>query len=214
MEPTVLVTLIISAAFTVLACFAGSTKRTIHLLVLQATAIGFVGLMSCIVNLIIGLHLEALIDFFASFSEWFACAIVSPLIIYWGMVNTKNEVDQPIIGMRMMVIAVIAIAVSCLVLGSGFLFQVPLHLEVLPFVSFMLALSILLITTRKDPLKILIGFNMAETALYPLISKSPLVLIPFILAIMIFVNIVGVFVISEAYKEYGTSLIDKWRWND
>lgn len=214
MEIAVLLALMTSTVFTMMACFARNTKRTIHFLVLQATAIGFVELMYCLVNLILGLQIEALIDFFATFAEWFSCAIVSPLIIYWGMMKTEDNGDQPIIGARNAAIVVVAMTLAYLILGRWLLFPLPPKFEPLPFSVFMFSLSVFLMATRKDPLKILVGLNMAENALYPLIAESPLSLIPFILALMIFVNVVGVFVITQAYREYETLSITKWRWTD
>ncbi len=72
MEVIVFITLIISSVLTVLAFFAGNTKRIIYLLVLQAGGIGFFALMTCIVNLVVGLQFEALISFFMAFLEWFS----------------------------------------------------------------------------------------------------------------------------------------------
>lgn len=212
MEIIVLLALITSTLITIMACFARSTKRTIHFLVLQATAIGFVELMYCLINLILGLQFEALIDFFATFAEWFSCAIVSPLIIYWGMMKTQNNVDQPVIGTRNATVLVIAMTLAYLTLGTWLLFLLPPKFEAFPFTAFMLSLSVFFMTTRKDSLKILVGLNMAENALYPLIAESPLGLIPLMLLLMIFVNVVGVFVIREAYREYGTLSVTKWRW--
>ena len=214
MEAVVFITLLIAAAFTVCAFFAGSTKRIIHLLVLQAGGIGFFALMICIVDLWVGLQFEALTVFFMAFSEWFSCAIISPLILYWGMVKTKNQEDKPSIGFRNSVAVVALIAIISVVVGVGVLSTLPAQFEVLPFTFFIFAISIGIIITRKDSLKILVAFNMAETALYPLIVESPIGVIPFMLVIMIFTNIVGVFVISEAYKEYGTLSIDEWRWKE
>jgi hypothetical protein len=214
MEIIVFITLIISSALTVLAFFAGNTKRIIHLLVLQAGGIGFFALMTCIVNLVVGLQFEALIAFFMAFSEWFSCAIISPLIIYWGMVNTKNQQDKPNIGFRNSVIAVVLIAIVSVAVGIGVVLTLPPAFEVLPFTFFIFAISIGIIVTRKDPIKILVAFNMAETALYPMMVESPIGIIPFMLAIMIFTNIVGVYVISQAYKEYGSLSIDDWRWKE
>ena len=214
MEVVVFITLLVSAAFTVLAFFAGSTKRIIHLFVLQAGAIGFFALMICIVDLVVGLQFEALIVFFMAFFEWFSCAIISPLIIYWGMVKTKNQEDKPSIGFRNSLVAVALITIVSIVVGIGVLFTWPAQFEVLPFTFFIFAVSIGIIVTRKDPLKILVAFNMAETALYPLMVESPITIIPFMLAIMIFTNVVGVFVISEAYKEYGTLSINEWSWKE
>jgi hypothetical protein len=78
----------------------------------------------------------------------------------------------------------------------------------------MFSLSVFITATRADPLKILVGLNMAENALYPLFAESPLVLIPFMLGLMIFVNAVGVFIITEAYRDYGVLSIREWRWTD
>jgi hypothetical protein len=214
MEPIVFITLLVSAAFTVLAFFAGSTKRIIHMLVLQAGAIGFFALMTCIVNLVVGLQFEALLTFLLAFSEWFSCAIISPLIIYWGMIKTKNQEDKPSIGFKNSVIAIVLLALISVAVAIGVAFTLPAQFEVLPFTFFIFAISIGIIITRKDPIKILVGFNMAETALYPLIVESPVGIIPFMLVIMVFTNLVGVFVISEAYKEYGTLSINEWSWTE
>ncbi len=211
MEIVVLITLLISAVITVFAFFAGNSKRIIKLLVIQAGGIGFFALMVCIVNLVVGLQFEALISFLMAFSEWFSCAIISPLIIYWGMVKTKNQYDKPSIGFRNSLVAVALIAIVSVAVGVGVFLNLPPQFEVLPFTFFIFAVSIGIIVTRKDPLKILVAFNMAETSLYPLMVESPITIIPFMLGIMIFTNIVGVFVISEGYKEYGSLSIDDWR---
>jgi len=212
MELIVVIALATATLFTALASFAQTTKRMIYFLSLQAAAVGFVELMYCLINLILGLHVEALIDFFATFAEWFSCAVVFPLIIYWGMTHTENFVDQPLTGTRSAALLVVAIALSHLTLGWWLMFLLPIRLETLPFCALMLSLSVFVMATRKDPLKILAGLNMAENALYPLLAESPLSVIPFMLGLMIFVNLVAVFVIVEAYREYGALLITKWRW--
>ena len=212
MELIVVIALATATLFTALASFAKTTKRMIYFLSLQAAAVGFVELMYCLINLIVGLHVEALISFLATFTEWFSCAVVSPLIIYWGMTQTENFVDQPIAGTRSAALLIIAMALSHLILGWWFIFLLPTKLETLPFSALMLSLSVFVMATRRDPLKILAGLNMAENALYPLLAKSPLSVIPFILGLMIFVNLAAVFVVAHAYREYGTLLITKWKW--
>ena len=209
MEIIVLVTLAASTFATSLACFARDTRQAIHFLFIQAAVIGFVELMYCLINLIVGLHIEALINFFAAFAEWFSCAVVVPLIIYWGMIKTENMIDKPVISIRRITILVVAIAVLHMIF---LLFSLPAKLDVLPFSLLMFSISAFFMTTRRDPLKILVGLNMAENALYPLLAESPVSLVPIMLALMIFVNIVGVFVITEAYREYGTLSITEWRW--
>jgi len=212
MEIIVLVTLAASTFATSLACFARDTRQAIHFLFIQAAVIGFVELMYCLINLLVGLHIEALINFFATFAEWFSCAVVVPLIIYWGMIKTENMIDKPVISIQRIIILVVAIAVLHMILWIFLLFSLPAKLDVLPFGLLMFSLSVFLMTTRRDPLKILVGLNMAENALYPLLAESPVSLVPVMLALMIFVNIVGVFVITEAYREYGTLSITEWRW--
>ena len=212
MEIIVLVTLAVSTFATSLACFTHDTRQAIHFLFIQAAVIGFVELMYCLINLLVGLHIEALINFFATFAEWFSCAVVVPLIIYWGMIKTENMIDKPVISIQRIIILVVAIAVLHMILWIFLLFSLPAKLDVLPFSLLMFSLSVFLMTTRRDPLKILVGLNMAENALYPLLAESPVSLVPIMLALMIFVNIVGVFVITEAYREYGTLSITEWRW--
>ncbi len=211
METIVVVALTISTFATSCGIFAKTTRQMICLLSFQAAALGLVELIFCLVNLIMGLGFEALIDFFATFAEWFSAAAISPLVIYWGMIKTENVSDKPIVNVRRGGILLIAIVVSNIILSiftSSFL---PAKIDALPFVAFMFSLSIFTIAARVDPLKILVGLNMAENSLYPLFAESPLALIPFILTLMVFVNIVGVFIITEAYRDYETMSIRKWR---
>jgi hypothetical protein len=214
METFVIAALTISTLATAFGVFAKTTRQLIRLLSIQAAAIGLVELMFCLINLLTGLGFEALIDFFATFAEWFSSAVMSPLIIYWGMVKTENMSDQPVVTARRGGMLLAAIVISNVILSiftSSFL---PAKIDALPFVALMFSLSVFITATRADPLKILVGLNMAENAFYPLFAESPLVLIPFMLGLMIFVNVVGVFIIIEAYRDYGVLSIRKWRWTD
>jgi len=212
MEISVLASLAISLFFTVLGSLSQTSKRTVIFLALQAASIGFVEFMYCLINLVIGLHMEALIDFLAAFIEWFTCAVVIPLIIYWGIMKTEDISEQPIVGGGRLIALSVVLTILCLIVGDLSSSVMPKNLETSPFVVFMFASSCILMAYRRDPLKILAGLNMAENAFYPLLAESPLNLIPFMLALMVFVNIVGVFITIEAYREYGTTLISKWRW--
>jgi len=214
METIVIAALTISTLATAFGVFAKTTRQLIRLLSIQAAAIGLVELMFCLMNLLTGLGFEALVDFFATFAEWFSAAAMSPLIIYWGMVKTENMSDQPVVTPRRGGILLAAIVISNIILSiftSSFL---PAKIDALPFIALMFSLSVFITATRADPLKILVGLNMAENALYPLFAESPLVLIPFMLGLMIFVNAVGVFIIIEAYRDYGVLSIRRWRWTD
>jgi len=214
MEAIVIATLTIATFATAFGVFMKTTRQLIRLLSIQAAAIGLIELMFGLINLLTGLGFEALIDFFATFAEWFSSAVVSPLIIYWGMVKTENVNDQPVVNIRRGGIVFIAIVISNLLLCTLTSSFLPAKINALPYVALMFSLSIFITVTRVDPLKILVGLNMAENALYPLFAESPLVLIPFMLTLMIFVNVVGVFIIKEAYRDYGTMSIRKWVWTD
>jgi hypothetical protein len=214
METIVVVALIISTFATAFGVFGKTTRQLIRLLSIQAAAIGLVELTFCLINLLTGLGFEVLVDFFATFAEWFSAAAISPLIIYWGMVKTENMSEQPVVTARRGGILLAAIVISNVILSiftSSFL---PAKIDALPFIALMFSLSVFITATRADPLKILVGLNMAENALYPLFAESPLVLIPFMLGLMIFVNAVGVFIIIEAYRDYGVLSTKKWRWTD
>ncbi len=211
MELTILASLVVSTFFTALGAFSHTTKRAIGFLALQAASIGFVELVYCLLELITGLHMEALISFLAVFIEWFTSAAVSPLIIYWGMIKTENISEKPLVNNKKALASIVTLTVLWLIFGSLFSNLLPKRLDILPLTALMLLFSSFLIVYRKDPLKILVGLNMAENSLYPLIAESPISLVPFILGLMVFVNIVGVFVVMEAYREYGTILLSKWR---
>jgi len=212
MEPIAIATLIVSTLVTLCGVFAKTTKQLIRLLAVQAAALGLVELVSCLINLILGLGFEALVDFFATFSEWFAAAVITPLIIYWGMIKTENVHDEPVINIKRVSLILVAIVILSLILSSFVSQFFPEKIDALPFVALMFSVSVFIIATRTDPLKILVGLNMAENALYPMFAESPLFLIPFILALMIFVNLVGVFIIVEAYRDYRVISVKAWRW--
>ncbi|MEM1660177.1 MAG: hypothetical protein QXR17_03395 [Candidatus Bathyarchaeia archaeon] len=211
METIIIATLVISTFATLSGIFVKTTRQIICLLSFQAAVIGLFKLIFCLTNLIMGLNFEALTDFFATFAEWFSAAVISPLIIYWGMMKTENISDKPVVNIRRGGMVIVAIVVSniilCIFTSSFF----PAKINVLPFVALMFSISIFISATRTDPLKILVGLNMAENALFPLFAESPLFIIPFILLLMIFVNLVGVFVIVEAYRDYGNISVKAWR---
>jgi len=214
MELVVIATLIMSTVVTFCGIFAKTTKQLIRLLAVQAATLGLVEMILCLINLILGLGFEALVDFFATFSEWFAAAVITPLIIYWGMIKTENMRDEPVINVKRVGLVLVAIVILSLILSVFASRFLPEKIDVLPFVALMFSISVFIIATRTDPLKILVGLNMAENALYPLFAESPLFLIPFILALMIFVNLVGVFIIIEAYRDYKAISVKAWRWTE
>ncbi|MEM1587036.1 MAG: hypothetical protein QXX99_06355 [Candidatus Bathyarchaeia archaeon] len=212
MEILSTITLIVSAFVTALGCFAESTRRTIIFLSIQAIAMGSVTLVRCLIDLIAGLNVEALIHFFIAFAEWFSAAVVIPLILYWGVVKTENIVDTPIIGARRLAILVTSAATLYIALWMTQPKILQEEIMTLSFCMLMFSFSVFLMVTRRDSLKILAGLNMAENSLYPLLSEIPLMLVPFILTLMIFVTAMGTYIIVEAYQDHGTILVDCWRW--
>ena len=130
------------------------------------------------------------------------------------MIKTENVNDEPMFNIKRGGLLLITIVALNVILSIYVLHYLPQKINVLPFVALMFSLSIFIVATRADPLKILVGLNMAENALYPLFAESPLFIIPFILLLMIFVNLVGVFVIVEAYRDYGSISVKKWRWTE
>ncbi len=210
MDPAIVVTLIIATGATIITLFARNTRQAILFLSLQAIAIGTVDLVSSFLDLVLGLHLEALTGFSITFAEWFACAIVIPLIIHLGMLKTENLADRPVGGVRRAAVCVAAAVIPYAILLSPYV-SFPVNLEAVPFSMLMFSLSVFFMVSREDPLKILVGLNMAENALYPLFSQSPLFLIALILVLMVFVTAAGVYIVIEAYRDYGTLSIKKWR---
>jgi len=214
MEMIVIIALTTAIFVTAFGVLMRTTRQLIRLLSIQAATIGIVELALCFVDLLTGLKFEALIDFFATFAEWFASAAISPLIIYWCMTRTENVSDQLVTGTKKARILFSAVVVSSTILCIFTSSLLPSEISSLPFVALMLSIAILISATRVDPLKILIGLNMAENALYPIFAESPLVLIPFMLGSMIFVNVAGVFIITEAYRDFGVMSIREWRFTD
>lgn len=212
MDPIIIATLIVPVIATSYAVFAKTTKQLIYILAIQAATLGFMELILCLINLILGWGYEALVDFFVAFTEWFSAAIISPLIIYWGMIKTENVYEESNIKRDSLIL--VAIVALNAVLSIYTANHLPQKIQVLPFVALMFSLSIFIITMRTDPLKILAGLNMAENALYPFFAESPLFIIFFILVLMIFVNLVGVYIIVEAYRDYGSLSVKKWRWRE
>lgn len=211
MELIVYLALFVSVIATFLGVISKDSKRTVYFLAIQAAAIGFVELMYVFVNLFSGLHFEALIKFFTSFAEWFSAAAISPLIIYWGVTKTENYTEESMLNKRGVAVFLVILILSHLGLEYFFNRYLPSDLETGFFISLMFSLSLFMMATRRDPFKLLVGLNMAENALYPLLSRSPLHLIPFVLVLKRFVNIVAVYIVIEVYKDYGTLDISDWR---
>jgi hypothetical protein len=199
------------AGLTVLACYTKTSNRLILILVIQATVVTMASLVPVLLELASTGQSSTLVKLATVMGEWAFAALVTPLIIYYAVKKTVNVVDQPTIGVRnTSVLIIVMVAAQALL----WLFAYPLMPEeFIIFIPVVLALSIdfVLMTTRDDPIKILVGLNIAETALFPFIEQTPLIFVPPLFLLISLVNVVGVFLIIHAYREYGVLSVSEWR---
>ncbi len=211
METLVFGFLIVTTVITIAALFIQSARCMVYTLVLQATTIGFVQLMYCVVELFLDLSPEALADFFYAFAEWFVCAAVVPSIIYFGLARTTYSFIKPTIKGMNVIVFVCLLVLAHFALGLWLQSWFPSRMETFIFAILMFNISIATMVINRHAIKILIGLNMAENALFPLLVESPAIFVPFILVAVVFVNIVAVYVIIFAYQTYNTLLVTDWR---
>ncbi|RLF06095.1 MAG: hypothetical protein DRK00_02610 [Thermoprotei archaeon] len=72
------------------------------------------------------------------------------------------------------------------------------------------AIPLLMVASSRDPVRVLIGINMASSSLHPLLTEAPALFSFLSSTSMLLANAVGVLVISSAYREYGTLIIERW----
>lgn len=213
MELSTIVTVFLAVILTAAALFMKDTEETLDLLRFQASVMGAVELIRGLDELYTGALSEAVPDFFSTFLLWTFSVAITPAIISRGISRAGREIDEPIIGTRKS--AIIITAMSVLYIAATFVFArlrlLPENLNTLPLYLLIFSLSIFNMVVRRDPLKILIGLNMAENAFEPLIAEVPLILLVLALASMAFVNGIAVFVIAEGKMEFGSLQLDQWR---
>ncbi|MEM2094064.1 MAG: hypothetical protein QXI32_02055 [Candidatus Bathyarchaeia archaeon] len=211
MEVLVFVSLIATTIITAIAPFVQSPKRMVQVLFLQASAVGFVEQTYCIIKLLTGLTPEALVDFLYAFVEWFVCAAFVPFIIYYGVTRTKCPSTKPALKNIHILSLICALVEIHLILGIFVQPWIPHRMETLILSTLMFNISILTMIVHKDAIKILVGLNMAENSLYPLLVKSPVIFVPIILCAVILVNVVAIFVVIFAYQTYNSIIVTDWR---
>lgn len=214
MEIVVFLAFLFAISITALASITDKTQRMIHLLSLQAAAIGIVELMLCLMDVIVGLTFAAFIDFLTAFIEWVSCVALVPFILYLCVRRTENNVSSPIIGVRKTTVIMVAMMILYLALEAWLvLFDlIPPQLETFPLCMFILSESIVVIAVHRDAIKILVGLNLAINALYPLLTHLPLGYVALDLVSIIFVNAIATFVIAKSYDEYKTLVVTEWGW--
>jgi len=212
MEVTVFLALCFASFIAVLASIAPKTQRMILFLSLQAVAIGVAEVTNHLVDLTLGLTFETFAKFLATFAECFSSVVLIPFLLYICMRKTENSDSNPVIGTKKIVITMIFMIILYLVLEAFPVFGLlPLQLNIFPLCMLIFFQSIVIMATRRDAIKILVGLNMAINALYPLLAHLPLVYVALELAAVIFVNIIAIFVVIKSYEEYGTLFVTKWK---
>lgn len=213
MELSTIVTVLLAIILTAAASLVKDTEDALDLLRFQAGAMGAVELIRGLNELYAGVLSEAILDFFSTFLLWTFSVAVTPAIISKGISRAGREVDEPIIGTRKTAIVVIAISILHLTANivCVHLRLLPDNLDMLPLYLLIFSLSIFNMAVRRDPLKILIGLNMAENAFMPLMAEVPLILLALALGSMEFVNEIAIFIIAEGKTEFRSLRLTHWR---
>lgn len=213
MELAVLLTVMAGIVLTAAGPFVNDTEEAVDLLMFQASVLGAVELLRGLGELYAGALPEAIIDFSSTFLLWTSGVAVTPAIISRGISRVGKDVEDPVIGNQKCLAAITILIITylsatALTVNLGLL---PEHLDVLPLYILIFSLSVFNMSVRSDPLKILIGLNMAENAFEPLIAELPLIQIALALAAAQFVNVTALFIITEGRKEFGDLRINRWR---
>ncbi len=213
MELLVIVTVFVAVILTAAGTIVKDTKDALDLLRFQASMMGAVELIRGLSELYAGLLSEAIIDFSSTFLLWTVGVAVTPAIISKGISRAGREIDEPIIGTAKSAIIITAMSIFYLAanVSSMRLRLLPENLDILPLYLLIFSLSIFNMAVRRDPLKILIGLNMAENAFMPLMAEVPLILLALALGSMEFVNEIAIFIIAEGKTEFRSLRLTHWR---
>jgi hypothetical protein len=203
--------LLTSTLLTASALFVNHTRGLIWMLFLQATLLGIQELAVSISHFAAGLPLDALSELLASICELSLGAVVAPAIILLGMNRTANLHDKPIINPRKWILPVLSLVVIAFLACGVIASQLPEQLELLPHAILILAIAVLGTPARHDSLKIIVGINMAENSLIPLTVSGTVLITPFVLGMIIFIDAIFVFITIEAYRDHGELDIRIWR---
>ncbi|TFG14479.1 hypothetical protein EU537_03415 [Candidatus Thorarchaeota archaeon] len=211
MNPVLFYAMFVLAFFTIVACYIRSSKHLIMLLSLQATIVTMVSFVSILLDTSLTADFATVIKVASALVEWFFAAVVAPLILFVGVTRTENATELPKIGMQKT-----SIIIGVLIAGQAVIWlwiypSTPAHLIIFAPIILVLSIDFVFILTRDDPFKVLVGLNIAETALFPFFEQAPLLIIPPLLLVVNLVNLVGVFIIYHGYREYGVLSISEWR---
>lgn len=207
-----MVTVLGAVVLTGAASVVKDTEDALDLLRFQASLMGAVELIRGLDELYLGLLEQAIVDFSSTFLLWTFGVAITPAIISRGIAHVGKEIREPIIGARKALIIAAAISISYVaaIALSVELRLLPERLDMLPIYLLIFSLSVFGMVIRADPIKILIGLNMAENAFMPLMGEVPFLLLALILIAMEFVNEIAIFTIVEGKAEFGSAQLVHW----
>ncbi len=203
--------LLACALITAGAAFIRHTRTLIGVLAVQSMLLGIEELVVSFLHFQESLFFESIIEFFLSMFELSLGALVAPLIIYAGMKRTENIRDKPFINSHAWMVLVFSLVVVAFLAFGMVATQLPGQLEMLPCLILILVVAAIGTMTRRDPLKIIVGLNMAENALLPLSASPTVIITPFLLGMIIFIDALFIFITIEGYHEHGALDILRWR---
>lgn len=208
-----LLTVFAAVILTAVASIVKDTKDALDLLMFQAGMMGAVELLRGLNELYMGLLPDALIDFSSTALLWIFGVAVTPAIISKGISRAGNHIEKPLLGKKRSVIVMTTIAILFFVLTVlSIRFRLfPEQLDMFPLYALIFSLSVFNMMNHRDPLKVLIGLNMAENALMPLMAEVQLIYIALAMASMEFVNEIAIFIIAEGRAEFGSLQLGHWR---
>ncbi len=199
------------AILTVLACYIRTSEQLILILVLQASIVTMASLALALVEVYMAWNATSAIKMMAAGVEFFFAAVVTPLILYAGVRKTQNVSDFPRTGIRVTSSVILVLIAAQFMIWIWIWPVVPGDLVFFAPVTLVLSIDFVLILTRDDPLKILVGLNIAETALFPFFEQAPLTIVFPLLLLVSLVNLTGVYIIIQGYREYGVLSVTEWR---
>ncbi len=203
--------LFVLAILTALACYIRTSKQLILILVLQASIVTIASLTLALIEASMAWNATSAIKVMAAAGEFFFAAGVTPLILYAGVRKTENVSDFPRTGIRVTSAVILALIAAQVMLWIWIWPVVPGDLVIFAPVTLVLSIDFVLILTRDDPLKILVGLNIAETALFPFFEQAPFTIVFPLLLLVSLVNLAGVYIIIHGYREYGVMSVTEWR---
>lgn len=206
------VTVFAAIVLTALASTVKDTRDALDLLAFQAASIGAVELFLALDELYTGLLVEALVDFSATFLLWVFGVAIAPAIISRGISRVGAEVDEPVVGIRRTVLVTACISAAYFVFTALSIYSpiLPKHLDMLPLYLLIFSQAVFNMVVRRDPLKVLIGLNMAENAFEPLLAELPLMQLLLALLATQFVNLIALFVIDQGKMEFRNLSLNYW----